>query len=210
MDFHKKDMMFCKVLTIADDGSLIRYQTQLPAIDQVTGVVTNPGDQQWGYFFNGNQVGWYCELEFMPQTVMVEDIGGVPGFLGGTPVQDLNGIDINSDGDVSDIFVQGKVEKRVYDDLGNLVDTSTAADFVMLLVATGGVPGLYGDIDADGLADRLFSVLDSNGSVITAVAIASSGVKLRINIWHGNFTDLRVRFVLKNLRDEWNFRNSQS
>lgn len=199
IDSYKKDLAFCRVVTYAADGSSIRYQ--IPPNTASTGTV------DWGYpAAGGHQSGWEAELAFTPERVYTESTAvAIPASLGGIPVENT-GIDMNHDGDVTDVFVEGRILKRVYDNTGLLQDESAATDYTMLLVNGA---SLNGDINGDGILDYLFSVLDSNNNVVLAAMIGTSGAKLRVNICHGSYSDSHKDFVLRQLRDEWNFRNSQ-
>jgi|GEM_PF-4033801 len=88
-------------------------------------------------------------------------------------------------------------------DLGRAVQD---ADLVVLAMV-GQSPA--GDVDADGILDPLFSVLDVAGSVVPAALIAPNGVRLRVTVAHWNFQDLRKSFIMRKLSDECVFRNSQ-
>lgn len=199
IDTYKKDLAFCDVVTYAADGQSIRYR--IPPNTASTGSI------DWGYpAAGGHQSGWEAELAFDPETVYTESSAvAIPASLAGIPVENAN-VDMNHDGDQNDVFVEGRILKRIYDNTGLLQDTSTASDSTILMVNGG---SLNGDINGDGINDYLFSVLDTGNNVVAAALIGTSGAKLRVNICHGSYTDSRKDFVLRQLRDEWNFRNSQ-
>lgn len=204
LDHYKKELMFCRITGLASDGAWIRYQVQLTGYD-ILGNFTLPA-QQYGQTYNGDQPNWEYELAFVPTRIYLESAGATapPGVS--APVETLAGIDMNGDGDVSDAFVQGNIEQRIYDSSGILRDVSRPDGFVIL---TGGGGGLAGDVDNDGDADGLFTVLDLAGGVVPPGSIAASGVKMRVGLWHGDFNESKTRFVLRNLKDEWKFRNPQ-
>lgn len=204
IDHYKKEMMFCRIRNIAGDGSSIRYQVQLTQYD-LSGNLTNAA-LDYGAVLNGNQSNWEYELAFVPTRFYRESSAAPTPPSAGVPVEILEGIDVNSDGDITDTYAQGRIEQRAYDSLGVFVEAAGTADFVILGCNTG---LMSDDINNDGLQDMLFTVVDSSGNPVTAAQIAASGVKLRLNVWHGDFNETRTRFVLRNLGDEWNFRNDQ-
>jgi len=204
LDHYKKELLFCRIQSLATDGSTIRYQVQIAQYD-LSGNLLNTA-QEYGYYYNGNQTNYAGELAFVPTRYYRESSAAPQPPLSGTPVEVLDGIDMNTDGDITDTFAQGRIEQNVYDAGGILIDVSRAADLV-ILGCTSGTMG--DDIDNDGILDPLFTVLDSSGNSVLPSQIALSGVKLRLNLWHGDFDENRTRFILRNLRDEWNFRNDQ-
>lgn len=184
---------------MAADGSSITYQIPPQA--------ASTGSIDWGYSHQGvHQSGWYVELVFEPDVVYLEGSAvAVPASLAGYSIENAN-MDMNHDGDQLDLLVSGIILKRIYDNLGALQDQSYASASAMLM-ASGAL--LNGDINGDAIFDSLFTVLDSAGGTVLPANIAASGAKLRVNVCHGSYTESKKDFVLRQLRDEWNFRNTQ-
>ncbi len=197
VDAYKKDLSFARVTTIAADGSSVRYQ--VPLSSQAS------GDLDYGYANQGVAiVGAECELAFVPTVLYAEGTTAPPPPAGATSVA-LGGIDANADGDLSDVIAVGTVVKRIWSGAA-LLDSAAVSD----QVALGYSGGSYAvDVDNDGAADRLFTVLDASGNVVAAGMIASSGVKFRMTVWHGALSDLKTRFVLRRMSDEWVLKNDQ-
>ncbi len=196
LDRTKKELMFCRIAWIAPDGTSIRYSIPMDS--------DASGDLVFGVVYQGPRPGWTAELAFVPRVLYLEE--AAPPLSLGVSVEILGGMDMNRDGDMLDAFLVGQVEQRIYDSAGLLVDRSVATDLVVLAMV-GQSPA--GDVDADGILDPLFSVLDVAGSVVPAALIAPNGVRLRVTVAHWNFQDLRKSFIMRKLSDECVFRNSQ-
>jgi prepilin-type N-terminal cleavage/methylation domain-containing protein len=117
-------------------------------------------------------------------------------------------------------------DKKDYNQDGDLNDSFSVCDmFVWVYNPTTGVfirweklmsnimisnnPWGYGDIDADGANDPIFTFLDKDGTVITEPGDTPSGCRLRLNFWLGGKLGANGNPILVNSKTEIILKNPQ-
>lgn len=112
---------------------------QLPVEDPATGSVLNPNNTvRWGSL---TTVGDYLGFAWVPSDKPEHTFD-----------ESIMGVDMNHDGDMSDIFVLGRIEFRTYD-MGLNILTSDALTPPMVIWTAGSASR---DIDGDDLPDNPF------------------------------------------------------
>jgi len=114
--------------------------------------------------------------------------------------------DYNQDGDLNDSFTFGDIYLWVHNPI---TFAFIRWDKVMSDIMISNNPWGYGDINGDGTNDRLFTLFDKNGNIITEPGDVPSGKRIRLNYWFGGKLGAKGNPILVNSKTDIVLMNPQ-
>lgn len=194
----RREIEFAKLKEILNNHTTLRFQ--IPVDHDGDGDVTDAGGAtEFGYFNVASQqtLNAACELTTEVEFVMRETNG--PTLSLGVQEQ-LYDMDLNRDGDTTDVFVSVRLKMQIQD-AGGVATFVAYIDGGLLLAPKPSALTQYdGDVDGDGVNDPLFLVADYSGGEVLNAQISQAARRLAIRSFHGGFaSDGRIFMLRKNV-----------
>ena len=216
------DLRYGVNVNIPGDGQRLTYQ--IPVDYEPDGdVLDNAGNTEYGYNLLGvvpvgnDPLGWSVSFEWVPLMhgpdgieATADDIPvaglsysgpdgliGTPDDIPAAPINEaVDQFDYNGDGDSIDVFIVGRIDKVVYDDVPAQVAAGAANEMIRFpgtegVIQVGPAPGVLGDIDGNG-NDPVFTLAGTTVSIrFFLLGAAPDG--------HVHIRDVSVNIILRNV-----------
>jgi hypothetical protein len=217
LDRLRQELQLCRVAAISNNFIVAPIYLDHTGIQFRVPMGIVAGVPLYGYRDGSNVqapiVNRSAILRFVVTEQIRENLGAfvatrLPAIPAGATQTTINW-DLNNDGDRTDVWVFGRIELVFLDAAGVTTATRSIIEGVCLKGTTANPQDLDGDVDGDGIADPLFTALDSLGVEVTNATITSAR-KVRASIIHAHLDQKRRRLIFRRASEEIRLENTQS
>lgn len=219
LDRIREELQLCRVLAVTNDHTApppayldhSGIQFRVP-VGIVGGVAT------YGYRDGSNVATPVANrsaiLRFVATEQVRENLGvftpfRLPAIPNGITQTTVNS-DLNNDGDLTDVWLFGRLELVFVDTVGNVTgDPRGIVDNICVKGTAAVARDIDGDVDNDGTVDPMFTALDALGVEVVNAAITTAR-KLRVTVFHAHLDQRRKRILFRRATEEIRLENPQS